>query len=84
MECCDSGGKARALYVGESSRSMSERYGEHIDAGEKLSKELHMVKHWSLHQRGERTKFKVEVIGFFNSALERQVAESIRIEKTGA
>ena len=43
-----------------------------------------MSKHWRIHHGGTRTRFKVEIIGFFSSALERQVAESVRIDKCGA
>ena len=43
-----------------------------------------MYKHWMVHHQGARTRFKVKVVGFFSSALERQVAESVRIDKCGA
>ena len=84
LECLDSNGGARARYVGETARSLSERYSEHVEDGEKGTKSSHMSKHWSVHHGGNKTKFKVEIIGFFSSALERQVAESVRIDKCGA
>ena len=43
-----------------------------------------MFKHWSLHHDGKETAFKVEVIDYFESALYRQVAEGVRIARTGA
>ena len=82
--CCDEEGKSVAKYVGESARSVKERYGENIEDAEKDRKDSHMGKHWAVQHQGKRTDFKVEVVGYFSSALERQVAEGVRISKTGA
>lgn len=84
LECLDKEGQARARYVGETSRSLAERYSEHVNDGEKGAKSSNMFKHWQVHHGGKKTNFKVEVIGFFTSALERQVAESVRIDMCGA
>ena len=67
--CLDKEGKSRAVYVGESSRSLKERYGEHVDDAKGTKKDSHMRKHWEVHHGGERTSFKVEVVGFYTSAL---------------
>ena len=45
MECCNEDGSPRAKYVGESARSISERYNEHVVGGEKGLKDSHMNKH---------------------------------------
>ena len=83
-ECCDSQGKPRASYVGESARSMHERYNEHIDDADSELRNSHMYKHWTVHHQGTETRFKVEVIGFYKTALERQVAEGVMIDSSGA
>ena len=43
-----------------------------------------MGKHWKIYHGGKKTNFKVEVIGYYASALERQVSEGVRISRTGA
>ena len=70
--------------MGESSRSSSERYNEHIEDNDKAAKDSHMFKHWQNQHGGRRTSFKFKVLGFYKTALERQVAEAVRIERTGA
>ena len=42
-----------------------------------------MRKHWTNVHGGLETTFKFEIIAFFNSPLERQVAEAVRIARTG-
>ena len=79
QQCCDSSGKSKARYVGESARSIYERYGEHVEDGNKQMNDTHMMKHWNLHHGGVKTSFKVQVLGYYSSALERQVAEGVRI-----
>ena len=43
-----------------------------------------MYKHWELHHAGKKTEFKFNILGVFNTPLERQVAEGVRISRTGA
>ena len=71
-------------YVGETACSAYERGAEHLDALEKLSEESHMLKHIaSSHseEKIENIKFGFKVIKFTQSALERQVLESVQIQE---
>ena len=43
-----------------------------------------MHKHWELHHEGRKTEFSFNILGFFRTPLERQVAEGVRIARTGA
>ena len=43
--CTDAEGKSTARYVGETSRSAKERYGEHCDGAEARRADNHMHKH---------------------------------------
>ena len=47
-------------------------------------KDSHIHKHWVNKHQGKQTKFSFKILNFFSSALERQVAEAVRILKTGA
>ena len=44
----------------------------------------HIYKHWTNQHGGKETTFKFEIISFFESPLERQVAEAVRISRTGS
>ena len=70
LECLDSGGTSRANNVGESSRSGSERFNEHISDAENGRKDSHMSKHWTNHHGGTRTR--------------TPGGRLVRIERTGA
>ena len=72
------------MYVGESARSGAERMSEHLADAVCGRKDSHIHKHWVNQHNGERTKFSFKILGFFKSALERQVAEAVRILQTGA
>ena len=82
--CLNGDGEATAKYVGESSRSGCERYNEHVDDAKKGHSDSHMYKHWVNQHGGVETPFKFEIIGFFKTPLERQVAEAVRLQRTGA
>ena len=82
-ECVEAEVK-KALYVGESARSGSERMGEHLADAECGRKDSHISKHWTNQHQGRQTRFNFEIIGFFSTALERQIAEAVRILRTGA
>merc|ERR1712030_221724 len=43
----------------------------------------HIHKHWQNQHEGRQTEFKFKVISFHRSALERQIAEAVRISRTG-
>ena len=84
LDCCDAAGEPRARYIGETTRSGSERFGEHVEDAVKEKKDSHIYKHWSVHHGGVRTKFLFEILSFYESPLERQVGEAVRIDRTGA
>ena len=69
-------------YTGETSRSVFERAGEHLEDLKSLNKESHMVKHWFLDHPGERDppKFDFKIIGKYNDCLTRQIKEAMRIQ----
>ena len=83
-ECVDAKGEPTVKYVGETARSGSERWGDHMrDAGNKAS-DSHIYKHWQNEHAGRETEFQFQIIKFFSSPLDRQVSEAVRIERTGA
>ena len=72
------------IYVGETSRSIFERSKEHWDGVRKWSSKNHMVAHQEMEHGGEQApKFMMRVVSNHRSALERQVAEAIRIRRRG-
>ena len=81
LNCRDAEGETRARYIGEKARSGSEHFGEHMEDAEKDS---HIYKHWSVHHGGVRTRFSFEILSFYESPLERQIGEAVRIHRTGA
>ena len=83
MDCCDAAGEPRARYIGEMARSDSERFGEHMEDAEKEKRDSHIYKHWSVHHGGVGTRFSFEILSFYESPLERQIGEAVRIDRTG-
>ena len=78
-------GGVPSLYVGESARSLFERSTEHWQAAHIKKEESHMHQHMVEEHRKEidRPEFRFRVVRSFNTALDRQVAEAIRIEMRG-
>ena len=72
-----------SLYVGESSRSVQERAGEHWGAARRGEDESHMVRHQKQVHPGAPPQFYFKVISTHRTALSRQVKEAIRIKKRG-
>ena len=73
-----------SVYVGESSRSIQERLLEHWRDWRQESKESHILKHQMLHHLGEKSPdFVARAVGYYRSALERQVAEAVKIRRRG-
>ena len=71
-------------YIGETSRSVYERAKEHWNAFRDLSIQSHMLKHYFLeHEDIEMAdmEFGIRVTGTYTSAIERQIAEAVKIEK---
>ena len=74
-----------SLYVGEPARSLFERSSEHWHAAEMMKEESHMVQHsMEFHSGDSNHAFKFRVVKSFRSALDRQIAEAIRIELRGS
>ena len=73
-----------SLYVGETSRSLKERAGEHWADAEGWKDESHMVEHQMLAHRGaDNPAFRFKVVKKCGSSLERQVREAVRIQMRG-
>ena len=78
-------GATPALYVGESARSLCERTGEHWLAAEQKKDESHMYQQVVEAHNGEtKPSFNFTVVRSFKTALDRQIAEAIRIEMRGS
>ena len=71
------------LYVGETSRSIFERSREHWGALRSRSDKSHMWKHQEEHHGGEAVRFYMRVVGFYKTALSRQIGEAVRIDRRG-
>ena len=78
-------GGVPSLYVGESARSLFERSTEHWQAAHMKKEESHMHQHMVEEHRKEidRPEFRFRVVRAFKTALDRQIAEAIRIEMRG-
>ena len=70
-------------YVGETSRTLSERVGEHGKSLNRMESKSFIFKHWALsHPESlEPPKFKFSVIRAHKDPLTRLVHESIRISE---
>ena len=72
------------LYVGESSRSLNERMGEHWSAWRRGKHDSHILKHQHLvHGGNQEPKFVARAVSFHRTALERQVGDAVRIRRRG-
>ena len=69
------------IYIGETSRSLAERVGEHMYDAEAFSKKSHIVKHWmrSHPDLDVAPQFKIKILKQFKDCLSRQVGEAIAI-----
>ena len=73
-----------AIYVGETSRSLYERSGEHWDDSKKRDEESHIWKHWqNVHGGIGKPEFKFKLIRSFRDCLSRQVSECVRVQLRG-
>ena len=72
-----------SIYVGETSRSIKERGGEHIAAYRSSNKDSHIFKHQSMEHPGEEPEFILGVASFHKTALGCQVGEAVRIKRRG-
>ena len=68
------------LYIGETSRIVYERSKEHWGAWRSGKKELHIRKHQETDHGGDGSpEFMMRVVGYYKSALLRQIGEAVRI-----
>ena len=72
-----------AIYVGETSRSITERSKEHWGAYRGKKEDSHMWKHVEMEHKGEEANFVMKVLGSHKTALGRQVSEAVRIRRRG-
>ena len=76
--------KTPSIYVGETSRSIYERAGEHWAGYKKRKTDSHIWKHHLLHHGSQgEPEMVFKVLGQFKSALTRQVTEAVQIRKRG-
>ena len=74
-----------SLYVGETSKSIYERGGEHQADMSRGVKEGHMWSHYDVVHPGEtHPNFRFTVVKGARTALERQVREAVRIQDIGS
>ena len=67
--------------MGESARSLCERSTEHWQAARQGKEESHMVLHMLESHGEERSESAFKPIKSFRSALDRHIAEAIRIDE---
>ena len=71
------------VYVGETSRSIKERVGQHWADYAGRETKSHILKHQLLTHQGEEPEFIVRAVSFHKTALDRQVSEAVRIRRIG-
>ena len=75
-----------SIYVGESSHTIQERSREHWAASKgcaKVQEGSHIYKHQELHDNGAEPNFIMRVMEYHKTALSRQTAEAVRIQRRG-
>ena len=73
-----------SIYVGETSRSLFERGKEHWRDFTTNQEDSHIKKHHQIHHSGiGEPSFHLRAVGFFKSALTRQIAEAVLIQRWG-
>ena len=73
-----------AIYVGETSRTILEMGQEHWAAWRNKNGDSHIRKHQELcHGGAEEPDFVLRAVGYYRTALSRQVAEAVRIRRRG-
>jgi hypothetical protein len=69
------------VYIGETSRSLAERVGEHMYDAVSFSKKSHIIKHWMRSHPDLDTapQFRIKILRQYRDCLSRQVGEAIAI-----
>ena len=74
-----------SIYVGETSRSIYERAGEHWAGYRKKKTDSHIWKHHLIHHGSQgEPEMVFKVLGQFRSALTRQISEAVQIRGRGS
>ena len=72
------------IYIGETSRSIYERAGEHWNAYKTRKPDSHIWKHHLVHHDNQgEPEMVFKVLGTFKSALSRQISEAVRMKNRG-
>ena len=81
LTCLQSG--HRSVYHGESSRTLYERSWEHWDGLRQKTEESVLSRHWREHHSDQETEpeFSVKLVGKCRTSTERQIKESLLIDK---
>ena len=81
-KCEEAGDKVQ--YVGESARTAFDRGFEHLEALRKGNQESPLVEHNEEAHKGEPSMFKMEVVAYPRSNLQRQALEASMIQSKSA
>ena len=81
-KCEEAGDKVQ--YVGESARTAFDRGSEHLEALRKGNQESPLVEHNKEAHKGEPSMFKMEVVAYPRSNLQRQALEASMIQSKSA
>ena len=76
----DTGGHAKQVYEGETSRSARLRGKEHLSALNGKRADSFLYKHKTLEHEEEEMEVSMEITGLFKDALSRQADEAVRIK----
>jgi hypothetical protein len=73
------------IYLGETSRSLHERAGEHVRDARKFHDKSHITKHWMNEHSDlmDIPPFKFRVVKVYRDALSRQLGEAVGIWMSG-
>ena len=76
--------KPPSIYVGETSKSIFERGVEHWKDFKNNQEDSHILKHHQIHHGGRgEPSFHLRPVRYFKTALTRQIAEAVLIQKWG-
>ena len=67
-----------SVYIGETSRTLRERYGEHHGGREEANN--HMHSHEATHHGGVPANYQAKALKSYKTPMERQIAEAIKIK----
>ena len=80
--CKEEEGRERSTYVGESSRNLYTRGGEHQSKYGNNKDDSFLVKHQMEEHQGARAEIAAKVTGNYSDCLTRQIAEGVLIRRS--